>query len=147
MRPGVLLANVNAEAQPNTHVTGRWLALARLLWIVLAVGYLALWLASLPGFYERVSTLTIEPYRLGERTIFDNESARQDALERGLSPQANAIFEIAFILFQIAVYYLLTALIAWRTSDGFGWFTAFVLLLLCVAYSMETVVGVARLFP
>src|SRR5574341_161140 len=134
------------DAQPTPHLAGRWLTAARILWIVLAVGYLALWLASLPTFYERVSTLTIEPYRLGERVIFDNELARQDALERGLSLQTNAIFEIAFTLFQVVVYYLLTTLIAWRTTDGFGWFTAFVLLLLIVASSMETVVGVARPF-
>ncbi len=138
---------MTTDTQPDARLAGRWLTLARVVWVVLAVGYLALWLASLPNFYQRVSTLTIEPYRLGERTIFDNETARQDALGRGLSPQANAIFEIAFTLFQVVVYYLLTALIAWRTSDGFGWFTAFVLLLLSVAYSMETVVGVARLFP
>ncbi len=138
---------MTTDAQPAPRLAGRWLTAARILWIVLAVGYLALWLASLPNFYERVSTLTIEPYRLGERVIFDNEQARQDALERGLSLQANAIFEIAFTLFQVVVYYLLTALIAWRTSDGFGWFTAFVLLLLIVASSMETVVGVARPFP
>ena len=138
---------MTADAQPDTRLTGRWLTLARLLWIVLAVGYLTLWLASLPGFYERVSTLTIEPYRLAETTIQDNESVREDALERGLSLEANAIFEIAFGLFQIVVYYLLTALIAWRTSDGFGWFTAFVLLLFSIGSSMGTVVGVAPSFP
>ncbi|HLB45555.1 MAG TPA: hypothetical protein VJL59_00885 [Anaerolineales bacterium] len=138
---------MTANAQPDTRLTGRWLTLARLLWIVLAVGYLMLWLASLPGFYERVSTLTIEPYRLAETTIRDNESVREDALERGLSLEANAIFEIAFGLFQIVVYYLLTALIAWRTSDGFGWFTAFVLLLFSIGSSMGTVVGVAPSFP
>jgi hypothetical protein len=138
---------LNSQPTSDTRLTGRWLTLARILWVVLAVGYLALWLASLPNFYKRLSTLTIEPYRLGERVIFDNEQARQDALERGFSLQANAIFEIAFDFFHIAVYYLLTALIAWRTTDRFGWFTAFVLLLLIVASSMETVVGVARPFP
>jgi len=138
---------MKAETQPDTRLAGRWLTLARALWVVLAVGYLVLSLASLPNFYQRVSTLTIEPYRLGERVIFDNETARQDALERGLSPQDNAIFEIAFTLFPVVVFYLLTALIAWRTSDGFGWFTAFVLLLLSVATSMTHIVGVARLFP
>ena len=67
---------MNARAEANTHLTGRTLLLARILWIVLAVGYLALWLASLPGFYERVSTLTIEPYRLGETAILDNAEVR-----------------------------------------------------------------------
>lgn len=137
---------IAADDEGKRGGNGRWLSLIRMLWIILAAAYFLLLLVSLPGYYQRVSSLTIEPYRLGERVIFDNAEANQDAEEYGLSPQAYAAFDIAFTLFQIVVYYLLATLIAWRTTTGFGWFTAFVLLLLPVASLMGTIIGVARPF-
>ncbi len=137
---------MNAQVERSNGVLGAWLTTARILWVVLAVGYLVLWLASLPGFYERVSTLTVEPFRLGERIVFDNDMARQEAIERGMSVQADAIYDIAFDFIQMLVYYLVAAVILWRASSGFGWFTALVLMLLPVTV-MERTVGVAPPLP
>ncbi len=123
-----------------------WLPLARSLWVVLAAGYFILWLISLPGYYQRVSTLTVEPYHLGERVIFDNQIARQEALERGMSLQGAAVYDISFELFQILFYDLIAALILWRASGKYGWFTAFVLMLMATT-NMGTIVNVARPFP
>lgn len=124
----------------------RWLALARLFWVFLALAVLAIWLAALPGFYERVSTLTVEPFRLGERVIFDNATAQAQALQRSLSLSQTALYDIGFSFFQIAVYILLAALILWRAANGFGWFSALVLMLMSVT-SMTQAVGVSPPFP
>lgn len=123
-----------------------WLPLARILWFVLTVGYFTIWLISLPGYYQHVSTLTVEPYRLGERVIFDNQIARKEALERGMSLQGTAVYNIAFGLFQILFYDLIAVVILWRASGKYGWFTAFVLMLM-VTTNMGTIVNVAQPFP
>lgn len=134
------------SVQSHPGLDARWPTLGRILWMLLAVGYLALWLASLPGFYERASTLTIEPFLLGDRVIYDNDSMRQEAGERGLSLSANAIYSIAYDMLYVVVYYLIAAVILWRTSSKFGWFTALVLMLL-PANSMQRAVGVAPPLP
>ena len=137
---------MKAEAQSDTHLAGRWLTIARALWVVLAVGYLVLWLASLPGFYERVSTLTIKPFMLGERVIYDNEIARQEAIQRGMSAQISAVYGIASDMLPVLVYYVVAAVILWRAPNKFGWFTAFVLMLFSTN-NMYRAVGVASPFP
>jgi hypothetical protein len=120
--------------------------LARLIWIILAVGYLLLWLASLPNYYERVSTLTIEPFRLGERTIYNNEMAQTEANQRGITVQANTIYNIAYDIIRVLIFYGIAGIILWRTANGFGWFTAFVLMLFATTV-MPGAIGVAPPFP
>ena len=137
---------MTASVRSDPQMWGRRSMLARTLWVVLAAGYLLIWLASLPGFYERASTLTVEPYRLGERVIFDNNTARQEASGRGLSLPANAAYDIAYDMLQILVLYVVAAVILRRVSSSFGWFTAMVLMGLGVV-SMSGAVGVAQPFP
>ncbi len=134
-------------SQPPLPNTQRYSRLVRFIWWTVAVGYLALLLISLPNYYTRVTTLTIEPYRLGERVIYDNARAQQDALERGVSLETSAAIDIIVVLIQAAIYYLLTILIVWRTRNGFGWFTAYVLLLLCTGSIWGGIVEVAQPLP
>ncbi len=122
------------------------LPLARLVWIILAVGYLLLWLASVPGYYERVSTLTIEPFKLGERVIYDNAIAQTEAEQRGITVQTNAVYNIIYDSIQVLVYYAVAGIILWRTTNGFGQFTAFVLMLFSTTI-MSGAIGVAPTFP
>lgn len=136
---------MNEQAGVSTHSASHWSTLARIIWVILAVSYLVIWLTSLPGFYQRVSTLTIEPFRLGERVIFDNATALAEATQRGVSLPTSATITIAFNLFQVLVYYVVAAMILWRTSTGFGWFTALVLMLMGVD-SMTHAVGIASPF-
>jgi hypothetical protein len=120
--------------------------LTRLIWIILALGYLLLWLASLPNYYERVSTLTIEPFKLGERTIYNNEMAQTEANQRGITVQANVIYNIANDIIRVLIFYGIAGIILWRTANGFGWFTAFVLMLFATTV-MAGAIGVAPPFP
>lgn len=124
-----------------------WLRVARLIWLLLAVALCAIWISSLPEFYTRVSTLTVEPFRLGERVIFDNTTALHQASQRGVSFEVSAAIDIGIDLIQIMVYYVTAALIFWRATSGFGWFTAFVLLLMGIGTTMARAVGVAAPFP
>lgn len=128
--------------QANIKQNG-WLRFARVIWIVLAAGFLVLWLLSLPGYYERASTLTVEPVRLGERVVFDNASVMRQAAQRGLSLEMNALYDIGFNLLGILVWNLVAIVILWRASNAFGWFTALILLLMSVN-SISTAVSVAR---
>jgi hypothetical protein len=50
-------------------------------------------------------------------------------------------------MIQVVIYYLLTSLIIWRTTNGFGWFTAYVLLMLCIGSILGVIVEVAQPFP
>jgi hypothetical protein len=131
---------------PLPHAQRRY-RLVRFIWWTLAVGYLALLLISLPNFYTRVSTQTIEPYILGERVIYDNARAQKDALERGVSLESSAAIDVTVVMIQVVIYYLLTSLIIWRTTNGFGWFTAYVLLMLCIGSILGVIVEVAQPFP
>lgn len=121
------------------------LTMAQAVWIVLAVAYLAIWLPSLPEYYERVSTLTIEPFRLGERVIFDNPTALRDATQRGVSMAASAAIDVGLDLLGVFVYNVVAVVILLRAPTLFGWLTAFVLMWMGVV-TMTRAVGVAEPF-
>ena len=53
----MIMHALESEASPNR--PPRWLKAARILWVVYAVGLLLLYLISLPGYVERVSTGTV----------------------------------------------------------------------------------------
>ena len=138
---------MNARTRDTTIFEGRWRIVARAVWIALAVGYFAIWLVSVPEYYVRVSTLTIAPFRLGERVIYANADALDDASQRGVSLETSAALDIGIDLLQILVYYITAALIFWRATNAFGWFTTFVLLLMGVGTNMARAVAVAAPFP
>jgi hypothetical protein len=129
-----------------TDFQGRVHTLVRLAWTILAVGYLLLWLSSLPGYYEHASTLTIEPFNLGERPIYNNDIAQTEANQRGITVQANAVYNIVHDLIQVLVFYGVAGIILWRAANGFGWYTAFVLMLFATT-AMSGAIGVAPSFP
>ena len=113
---------------------------------MLAAGFLVIWLASLPAYYERARTLTIEPVEQSGQIVLDNQTFIQDAVQRGMTVQTSVIFELTFNAVQIGCYYLVAGIVLWRAKNRFGVFTAFVLMLLPVV-SMHHVVRVASLFP
>ncbi len=60
-------ARSSSNGSPTTTLRGRWLVMLLAVLIVIDLLYFALGLASLPRYYQRVSTLTVEPYyELGE---------------------------------------------------------------------------------
>jgi hypothetical protein len=146
VRAGEGAGPMKSDPSSSDQLRGYSLVLARMLWAVLALGYLALWLASLPNYYDRVSTLAIEPVLYGERISFDNDTARQQASGRGLSLPAYALYDIGYSALQVLIYYAVAVTILWRTSSRFGWFTALILMLMPVP-ALEQAVRAADLFP
>ncbi|MGB3061915.1 MAG: hypothetical protein WBE17_19485, partial [Anaerolineae bacterium] len=92
------------------------------------VGLLALWLVSLPEYFTRVTTLTVETYSQAGEVITSNELVQAQAEARGLSLAAYALYEIALTVLLMAPFWLVAGLILWRAQgEWFGWLTALVL--------------------
>jgi len=81
--------------EPEGGLTNRLLILCFALALAINVGYTLVGLASIPTYYERVTTQTVEPYVIGDRTVISNELVAKEAAERGLSLSAYAVYQVA----------------------------------------------------
>jgi hypothetical protein len=98
-------------------------------WLMISlVSLLILWLVSLPEYFTRVTTLTVETYSQAGEVIASNELVQAQAEARGLSLPLYALYEIALSGLLLAPFWLVAALILWRARGGwFGWYTALIL--------------------
>ncbi|MFZ1238794.1 MAG: hypothetical protein WAV66_05555 [Anaerolineae bacterium] len=113
---------------PDCKRHGRLQSAARGLLAFALVGLLALWLVSLPEYFTRVTTLTVETYSQAGEVITSNELVQTQAEARGLSLAAYALYEIALTVLMMAPFWLVAGLILGRTQgEWFGWLTALVL--------------------
>jgi hypothetical protein len=119
---------VNSDLNLMSPLPGRWLQLARTLWVILAVGMAVLWLASLPTFYQRVTSQMVPTNVTGASPV-SNEFFQQQAAEAGLSLAGYVVYSTILKGFNLFVFYLLAGLIWWRLPNWFGWATASILLL------------------
>jgi len=60
------------------------------------LGVLGFALLSLPGFVQRVSTLTIQPYEFGLNQPLTNQAILQAAASRGMSVPGYAVYYAIF---------------------------------------------------
>ena len=77
----------------------------------LNVGYLLLGFVSIPEYYERVTTLTIEPYSVGEVVIVSNEMISAGAAKRGLTLAQYAVEQILFGSTLVVIFGIVAGLI------------------------------------
>ncbi|RLT45062.1 MAG: hypothetical protein DWI57_01695 [Chloroflexi bacterium] len=113
---------------PDSKRPWRLLSAARGLLAFALVSLLALWLVSLPEYFTRVTTLTMETYSQAGEVITSNELVQTQAGARGLSLAAYALYEIALTVLLMAPFWLVAGLILWRAQgEWFGWLTALVL--------------------
>jgi|GEM_PF-2998310 len=113
---------------PGSKRHGRLLPAARALLAFALVSLLALWLVSLPEYFTRITTLTVESYSQAGEVITSNELVQVQAEARGLSLAAYALYEIALSVLLMAPFWLVAGLILWRAQgEWFGWYTALVL--------------------
>jgi hypothetical protein len=113
---------------PDSKRHWRLLSAARALLAFALVSLLVLWLVSLPEYFTRVTTLTVETYSQASEVITSNELVQAQAEARGLSLAAYALYEIALSALLMAPFWLVAALILWRAQgEWFGWLTALVL--------------------
>ncbi len=128
-------------------MTNRLLILCFALALAINVGYMIVGLASIPAYYERVTTQTVEPYVVGDRTVISNELVAKEAAERGLSLSAYAVYQAALNCVMALVPLAVAAVVVWRARrQWFAWYTAFLIVFLG-AYALVDQVYVAQLIP
>src|ERR1051326_1466438 len=121
-------AHASTAGEPRLH--GRWLRVARSVWLLLAVGLLANFVFGIQAYYGQLRTVC-------PRTSADcggfwlPTPANVQALRHlGLSIEVYAAFFISFVVAVSLIYLAVGAVIFWRKSDEWlGLFTSLLLLL------------------
>ncbi len=101
----------------DTHLHGRWLLLARGLWITLVVLTLAIFFASLPVYIAQLQT-PCAGMALSCALSQQLSPGQVGALKgMGLSPGDYAAYTVALTLASVVVYLVVSTLIIWRRPD------------------------------
>ena len=128
-------------------MTNRLLILCFAIALAINVGYTFVGLASIPTYYERVTTQTVEPYVVADQTVVSNELMEREAAERGMSLSAYAVYQIVLNCVLALVPLAVAAMVAWRArGQWFAWYTAFIIVFLG-EYALAEQAYVARLIP
>src|ERR687893_828179 len=108
-----------ASPPATTSLHGRWLLLARIAWVVVAVTALAIVLFSIPSSFEQYRTVcTATSQVCSERAIMQVTSEGvQDLREAGLSVRSYAFLNVAIDKVFELVWFAVGALIFLRRSD------------------------------
>jgi hypothetical protein len=126
---------------------GRLLAFCFALALAVNVSYTLVGLASIPAYYERVTTQTIEPYALAGITFISNEMVAKEAAERGLSLPAYAGYQVVLNSGLALAALAVAAVVVWRARGWwFAWYSAFIIVFLG-EYALAQQVYAARLIP
>jgi hypothetical protein len=127
--------------------TNRILTICFAALLFINLGYLLLGFASIPRYYERVTTLTIQPHDVPAANYPTNDSVQQSAAEHGMTLPQYAVEQILFngaiVLLFMAVAVLIVARARW---NWFAWFSAFFLVFIA-EFAFYDQVYVARLLP
>ena len=109
---------------------GRWLAIARAVWIILALLLLANFIASIPASYAQLRTICTNS-TFGHCNIWQPTPANMQALHRlGLSLDTYAVYTLTIDVIASLVFLAVGAVIFWRKSDE--WIGLFVSLVLVI---------------
>ena len=128
-------------------MTNRLLILCFAIALAINVGYTFVGLASIPTYYESVTTQTVEPYVVADQTVVSNELMEREAAERGMSLSAYALYQMVLNCVLALVPLAVAAMVAWRArGQWFAWYTAFIIVFLG-EYALAEQAYVARLIP
>lgn len=133
----------------NSHAstTNRLLTATFAILLVIQVSYLLVGFASIPAYYQRVTTQSMEPVIYYGQVQLSNAMVGQMATDRGLSLEQYASYRIAAGLIAAPIPLALAIVIVWRSGwKWFAWFTAFVIVYLCERALQEQMLA-ARLIP
>jgi hypothetical protein len=129
------------------HRTNRVLTILFAMLFLVNVSRVLVGFASLPLYYQRVTTLTVPPNTTTNNTYPTNESVAAGAAARALSLEQYAGFQV---IYHSAIALLCSAvafLIVWRARwNWFAWFSAFILMFVA-DYALYRPVYVAQLLP
>ena len=114
---------------------------------LLNAGYLLIGFASIPRYYERVTTLTIEPYPMFAASYLTNEQAAENAVKHNMTLSQYAVTQVAYHSIIVLLCMTVALLIVLRAGwNWFAWYSAF-LLLFIAEFAFYDEVFVARLLP
>jgi hypothetical protein len=134
---------MNVDSAPSSH--HRLLTAARVVWLVYALGLLAFYLVSLPGYFERVTSGIVPDISFDAARPMGNAYFTARAATAGLTVSQYLVANIITSLFIVGVHYSVAALIFWRLPRSwFGLLSAFVILFTGSA-TMEDAVKVVGL--
>jgi signal transduction histidine kinase len=102
------------ERHSYARVPGRWLLLARCLWLTLVVLTLAIFLASLPVYVAQLHT-PCDGAACGFQQLTPEQARALKGF--GLFPGDYAVYMVALTLATMVVSLVVSTLIAWRRSD------------------------------
>jgi hypothetical protein len=127
--------------------TNRVLTIVFAALLLINVAHLLIGFASIPRYYERVTTLTIEPYPMPAASYLTNEQAAQNAARHNMNLSQYAISQMVYhsliVLLCVTVALLIVLRAGW---NWFAWYSAFLLTFIAgFAFYDETFV--ARLLP
>jgi hypothetical protein len=112
---------------PGTHLHGRWLVLARILWVTLVALTLAIFIASLPDYFAHLQTLCqAAPCAPASGQL--TSSSAQVLHNLGITISGYAIYTVALEVATALIWFAISAVIFWRKSDD--WMALFASLML-----------------
>jgi hypothetical protein len=104
-------------------------------------------LASVPGYYERVTTQTVMERQVNGKVVMSNQIVATSATARGLSLQQYALYRVALGEVIALLHTAIALLLVWRANGKwFLYLTAFIIAFLGLGGLSEQV-EVARLIP
>ncbi|RPJ51499.1 MAG: hypothetical protein EHM21_02565 [Chloroflexi bacterium] len=119
------------QAVPNSRerTSSRVLKVVCALLILFVTSHLLLQVASIPAYYQRVTSGTVPTLVIGGEELVSNALVAQWAEERGMSLRTYAIYSIILNLIIALGCVSIAGLILWKArSEWFNWFTALVLI-------------------
>ncbi len=131
----------------NTRLTGTWLIIARVVWLVLVIPSLGLFLASLFVSYQQMQTVCVDPVTCNVSEELPVQ-VHQSLASNGFSVSGFAALVIIFFAITAAVWYAVGFLIFWRRSDDWlALLAAFFLVMFNVTSSGNTVNALSFAYP
>jgi hypothetical protein len=131
--------------QPDTHLYGRRLSVARAIWIVVVLLGLATWAASLAPRFDELRTPCV-----GEQCpVLTLSPQDADALQAsGVSLELYAGYQVAIEIFTAGVYLLLALLVFWRRSaEQMGLFASPTLALMGTVFFSAGYYAALKVYP
>ena len=106
----VVGVETKTDIETHTCLRGPWLVLARIGWSVLVTLSLGLFFVSIPGYYQRLRTLS-------PSVISDPAAVRVGLAHLGLSTDYFASYNFVIALILILVSCIVAGIIVWYKSD------------------------------
>jgi len=108
--------SAKSASADDTDLHGRWLLLARIVWVIVVLTTLGLFVASIPSYFASLHILTATP-----TTNLGSQLARQDVQQLqvvGLSIDFYTWYSVIFICIFVIVYSLVGLLLFLRKSEN-----------------------------